>query len=150
MKEYLKLLIVMVTLVSVALIILPEGRMKKTTCIAFSFIITLTLLSPIKNFITDYVINYTNQEYNYSIEQDYQISVYQYVVKQILKENGIKAEDVYLEFDNFQTNVIKKVGIKLDNSVLNENEEHINIIVKVRECLSERLRIDISNVYVYE
>ena len=43
MKEYLKLLIIMVTLVSIALLILPEGKMKKTTCIAFSLFIRLLI-----------------------------------------------------------------------------------------------------------
>ncbi len=150
MKEYLKLLIVMVSLVSVALIILPEGRMKKTTCLAFSFVITLTLLSPIKNFITNYVMDFSSPEYDLSIEDGYRESIYKYAVKKVLKENQVLVIDVKCEFEGGGSGLLKKVGIKLDNSVLKDEEEHINIIVKAKECLSDRLKIDISNVYIYE
>jgi len=150
MKEYLKLLIIMVTLVSIALLILPEGKMKKTTCIAFSFIITLTLLTPIKNFITSYSFSENTENYQLSLEYSYKNSIYDYAIKKLLKENGIAVLQVKCEFDEQDDTQIKKVGLKLDKSVLNENIEHINIIVKAKECLEKTLKKEISEVYIYE
>ena len=150
MKEYLKLLIVLVTLVSISLVILPEGKMKKTTCICFSFVICLTLLSPIKNFVLEEVFIDNSVDYNYSLEDDYRQGIYTYIIKTILTEEGIKVEEVFVEFDYNDLKKIKKISIKLDKTVLKDEAQHINIIVKAKECLSERLNISFSEIVVYE
>lgn len=149
MKEYLKVIIVLVSFVSLVLIVLPEGRMIKTACICFSFVICLTLLSPLKNYVGDFVINDQEQEYDISQEQDYKSNIYKYIIKKILAEEKIELDDVTVEFSD-ENKKIKKVGIKLNNSVLKEETEHINIIVKAKKSLSNRLNISDLEVYVYE
>lgn len=148
MKEYLKLLIVLVTLVSVAIVILPEGRMKKTTSICFSFLICLNLLMPIKSFAFDYLFEVEEHQYDLSMENDYRKGLYSYAIKNYLKEEGIVVEEVYIEFEEGQK--IKNIILKLDKSVLKDEEQHINIIVKAKECLSKKLNISFSEISIYE
>lgn len=150
MKEYLKLLIVLVTIVSVVLVVLPEGKMKKTTCICFSFLICLTLLTPVKKFVLEEVYIENNLDYDYSLENDYRQGLYSYIIKQILKKEKIEVEEVFVEFDFNDLKKIKKISIKLDKSVLKEECQHINIIVKAKECLSKQLNIAFSEIVVYE
>ena len=147
MSEYLTSLIALVTIISLVIIILPNGTMKRVSCVALSIIISFTLLLPIVNFVTDKNIINSNLQFNLESELYYQEELYNFLLKKSLKEDQIPVEKVKCELEN---NLIKKIGIKLDKIGITTQDEHTLIIVKVKEILFKKFNVQKENIYFYE
>lgn len=147
MSGYLTSLIALVTIISLVIIILPNGTMKRVSCVALSIIISFTLLLPIINFVTDKNLTDYNIQSGFDDETYYQEELYNFLIKKSLKEDEIDIVSVKCELEN---NVIKKIGIKLDKIGITTQDEHTLIIVKVKEILFKKFNVQKENIYFYE
>jgi len=150
MKSYLISIICLTSIICLLVEILPNGKMKKVSCISLSFLLTFTMLMPIKNFHNDFVIMDESYEYNYISEQAYLESIYEQYVKKTLENNNITISKIKIEFDKNNENTIEKIYLKLDKTNNNSEQEYMSTKEKVCKIISSTLNIEKSIVNFYE
>ena len=149
MKEWVISVTVTVFSTSVISLILPSGKLSKYIKSVFSLIMVFVILQPVfklKDVKFDFQAVFNESEFVY--QSDY------------FKENCvILLKDIGVE--NFETGIIfsvneiseiivEKVVINLQNSVINSDKDHIDIIVGIKSVISEYLKIDDDAVVIYE
>ena len=157
MWNYLINIIMIVIISSIIIIIIPEGRTTGIISVVLSIIVVLTLVSPLKDFNLDVSI----PTFDYNIEIDYSYAEHANYLRSInyandcikvLEKEGINNAEIQVIYqdDEFRRFNIKFVKVFLENEVINSNEEHIDIIDKVKTLISERLIIEKGQVIIVE
>lgn len=144
MKQVLTCIIsfgVILTLISV---IVPEGRMKKTSCRALSFIMTLFLVTFFASFNFK-GIKESERTYVYS-EKDNQELLLKFACDKILKSEKVYAEEIVFETaeDNF---IFSINSIKVKNPTDENGNEAKDKAVKI---ICEYFNVEKEKVLVYE
>lgn len=151
MKEYVLSIIVSVLLVSVASIILPEGKMAKFTKSIFSLIIIIIIITPALKLLKDPVeFNKFDVESDSTFSEDVDFLEYVYYKKienlstateNTLKNKNYDADvEIIYEISDYQI-IIKKVNVILQSTVISDDDKHI-IISVIKETVANRLDID--------
>ena len=128
--------------------IIPEGKLNGFLKGLFSIIISIAIVSPVLK------IDFSNFSFeNATVEIPFQKNYIEFIFDkktEYIKENVKKVLEGYdcfesvtieYEIDKFYNYVIKKVVVDLNNSVINSNEEHIDIIEDVKEKVLECVQI---------
>lgn len=157
MWNYVISIIMVVIISSIIIIIIPEGRTTGIIGVVLSIIVVLTLVSPLKDFNFDISI----PTFDYNVEIDYSYAEHANYLrsincandcKNLLNKEGVKDAEIQVIYqdDEFRRFNIKFVKVFLENEVINSNEEHIDIIDKVKTLISERLIIEKGQVVIVE
>lgn len=144
LKTYIISLVSVSLLTTITQIITPEGKLKNVCKTIFGFIVVLTVISPAVsgklkiNFdfenslsdvaVDDRAVNLIYEEREGGIEDS---------CERILDENGIVGVRVDVVFNG----KVEKVSLNFDDLRITEETEHINIISKTIDILSDFLSI---------
>lgn len=144
MKELFLSLIFFSIIITILSLIVPNGRMKKSSMCAISFIVSLIMV----NFFVSFAngdIKYEETTYEEN-EMKYQEKILVFVCDSYLKENGINSELISIELseDNYVF-TIKKISIKNPQNELGEYSEK-----EVTEKLCNYFNVEKEQIYVYE
>ena len=159
MKEWVVSIGAVIILTSITSIILPNGKLNKFIKTIFSIIVVFTIIQPIfYSFNGDSSSYFESKDVNLNYQEDYLYYI-TYKKKESLCENCkiiaeklnvIDAEiDILYYSDEKGGIVLDKVLVNLENSVINPNNENIDIISELTNNLSEYLQIEKSNVVIY-
>lgn len=151
LKTYIISLVSVSLLTAITQIITPEGKLKNVCKTIFGFIVVLTVISPVVsgklkiNFdfenslsdvaVDDRAVNLIYEEREWGIEDS---------CERILEENGIIGVRVDVVFNG----KVEKVSLNFDDLRITEETEHINIISKTIDILSDFLSIKKENIEV--
>ncbi len=147
MKEFIVILISVITFLVVFEGVLPKGKFGKIVKTVMSLIVVLTMLAPIiKIFNNDYDFNkILNSSASYDgYFKEYKKSTLIKEITAVLESENIEVKSVFVELSEEKN----KVKILLKNEVLNENGEHIDILEKAKEIVVERLYLSSWEVLV--
>ena len=145
--SYLLSLTALVVITAVSQMILPDGRLKKTSKTIFCLVLITCMIKPVivsESF--DFDFSYANLAIDenavYRIDTLKTEEIKEYLVK-ILDKEGIpyKNVDIVL-YDDLLNAKIKKVIVKLNKSRIKDESEHINITRKTICLLKETLSVD--------
>lgn len=159
MAEWLVSVFTAVFVVSVLSILIPEGRLAKFVKPLISLMVIIIVIAPIvnKEMYTGNFITATNADIKTDADfLEYvnrsKIDLYTKNCVKIAEKNGINGSEILIEYsidDNF-TIKISAVSVNLKNAVISSNEEHIVILQRLRDELSDYLGIGVSGVKIYE
>lgn len=144
MKELFSSLIFFSVIITLLSLITPQGRMKKSTTIALSFILSLVLVSFFLSFSKS-DINYEQGVYEKN-EEEYQEKILSFVCGEYLGKNGIFSELISIELneDNYVYS-IKKIYVK---NPKNKDGEYSG--EKTVEKLCEYFNVKEEQICIYE
>lgn len=154
MKEYIISVVITAVLISLAELILPQGKLKSIVNTVFSLTLLISMITPLKNADMQIIptfnqieIDNKNEELTYVSDYvDGKVAKYYATkYKNVLLENDLVAERVFVEIDNLQ---IVKVKIFLSNLVIPEENEHINNNV-IASYVAQILGIDAKRVEIH-
>lgn len=148
-----------VLFISVSALILPEGKMAKFIKPFISIAVILVVLAPISDISGFF--DGTGLEDNRVIETDKEflnriaiskIDLYSENCVKIAQKNGINGSTALIEYsiDENGQPVIYGVQINLENAVISAGYEHIVILQRLKQDVSEYLRIDETGVKISE
>lgn len=155
MKEWILSLVAVILATSCAEMLLPDGKLKNAcrtvlalACIG-AFIMPVGKLKDFELNFSDYAIESANEDYVKSTA-DYYCRLYSAEVKRVLENEGAaiagcSAEGIF-ERGKF---TLTKVFVKVENSVISGEDEHIIGIEEITLTLSERLGISPDKVVIY-
>ena len=148
-----------VFVVSVLSIILPEGRLAKFVKPLISLVVIIIVIAPFidsDEFVNDFT---TIGSKEIKTDSDFlehvtynKIDLYTKNCIKIAEKNGINDSEILIEYsvdDNF-TITISEVSINLKNTVISSEDEHIVILQRLKNDISEYLGIDTTGVKIYE
>ena len=160
MKSWVLSIISTVFVVSLIILILPNGKLSKYIKSTLSLVVVLVIVSPLFK-LNNIEINFENMfaNSNVIIQQDYIDYVNQEKIKTLIDECQILISEIGVEgaktsmdyyVDEQNTIIILDFTVYLKNAVINSENEHIVIIDKLKNTLSEFLKINKEQVVVYE
>ncbi len=138
----------------IAKTLLPNGKMQKIANSAFSLILVVMLLSPIKelknvqfsnkfDLETVYIDEYFESYTNYLREKNLVDEIEKFLLKK-----GYENFSVTLETDSQNSTIIvRKILVKFNNFVIDEEKAHI-IITEIKEALSFEYNLSKEDVLV--
>lgn len=160
MKEWVISVTVTVFSTSVISLILPSGKLSKYIKSIFSLIMVFVILQPVfklRDVKFDFEAVFNESEFVYQSDYlDYvnnkKIENYKENCVILLKDIGVENFETDIIFSVNETSeiIVEKVVINLQNSVINSDKDHIDIIVDVKNVISEYFKISVCNVVVYE
>ena len=127
----------------VAELLIPPGRSGKAARIVFSLIVTLTVLSPIKNIISGEPNIFSGfDEYTFDVDDDFVSEIfntgknnYKNEIFNLLKNSDFEeVTDVDCELDK-ESKLLKKVTVFYENNGISEAVEH-TLINEVKSAVS--------------
>ena len=124
--------------------VIPSSTSGKSVKTVISVIGVIVILSPITNVLkgdfNDFSVE-TNVNYNQYL-QDYQNELSEYSIKYLLESEGYALNSVKVEgvYDGAKY-MVNKVYLDFENLVINESDEHIDIIEKIKNLFKTRLNI---------
>lgn len=144
MKELFLSLIFFSVIITVISLITPQGRMKKSSACAISFVLSLVLVNFFVSFSSSDV-KYDKTEYEYN-EKEYQQKILVFVCESYLKENGINSESISIDLieENYVFS-IEKIYVK---NPINKDGEYSE--EEVIEKLSSYFKVNKDQICVYE
>ena len=154
MKSWILSVSAVIVLTSVLSFVIPEGKIKKPIETVFSLLTIIAIISPL--FKVDFsTFNIIGEE---GAKIYYQEDFLEYVVtlkKQenikecnyILEELGIKNCQVDIAYSSTDNTKIITIRINLSNSVIISQNEHIDILGKAKEDISEYFQIEKEKVF---
>ncbi len=151
LSGYLLSLTALVVIASVSQMILPDGRLKKTSKVIFCLVLITCLLKPIfVNLTFDLNFDFDTSSSTQTIDQTSICQIdklkseeIENYAKTILDKENIPYEDVNVELLSGSTNLnLKKIAVKLNKSRIKDESEHINITRKTICILKERLSLN--------
>ena len=150
MKQVFFTIITFSIIVSVSKIVIPRGKMQKIACIAISFIYSLALLGKLTGIKIDFTENNFSFSTSYSFDAENQksASLYKFFSEKILEKEQIKFESVSVDVQD--SGQIKRIFVKLDNSVIANENEHILLSEKVVNALKDYFNLEKEMVSVDE
>ena len=160
MKEWVLKIIITVFALSSIGIILPEGKLNSYVKYVFSILLIPIVIEPLltlKNTAFDYSVAFNEtqielQSYYLEYITSLKVKEYDNAVTNCVENLGIskvKVNILYNVDENYKI-YIKKVRLDLENSVINSDKEHIDIIETIKTAVSECLKIDKDLVVFYE
>lgn len=145
LSGYLLGITAIVIISSVCQVILPDGRMKKTTKIIFGLILITVIVKPVFSGLELDYDKYDELLPDRSAVMkilDIQSDEKVVEIKKLLNKEGIPYENVFVETKIQESELIlKKVIIKLNKLRIKDESEHINITRKTFEILEKSLSI---------
>ncbi|MBQ9782285.1 MAG: hypothetical protein IJW26_03775 [Clostridia bacterium] len=155
MQAYLLTVILTSVAVSLAEMIMPNGKLKIVVNTVFSIAILLSVVSSLQNIESEdfkVVFNDISSDINYEelnyVSEYFDESAskyYQSYYKDKLKSEDLIAERVEVEICNLQ---IIKVSVFLSNLVIPEENEHININV-IKSYVADVLSLSKERIEIY-
>ena len=151
MSSWVLSIVGVILLTSVVGIIMPEGKMGLFIKGLLAIISTLVIIQPVINFYSKgFDIEETLNEYDIGLQDDFlyfiqekRIEEYENHCLDILSDNGIENGKISVEAETSDNRIIiKKVRIDLSDSVINHNEEHINILTSIISEVANYLNIE--------
>lgn len=160
MKSWVLSIISTVFVVSLIILILPNGKLSKYIKSTLSLVVVLVIVSPLFK-LNNIEINFENifANSNVIIQQEYIDYVNQEKIKTLIdkcqiliSEIGVEGAKTSMDYyvDEQNTIIILDFTVYLKNAVINSENEHIVIIDKLKNTLSEFLKINKEQVVVYE
>lgn len=156
MKEYVLSIIVSILLVSIASIILPDGKMAKFTKSIFSIIIIIIIITPAINLLKNESFNGFEFESDFAFSEDEDYLDYVYykrvenlsaTTESLLKSDNYETDvEIIYDISNYQI-VIKKINVNFNFDGISEDDKHI-IISVIKQTVSEYLNVDKEIVIV--
>ena len=155
MKGWILSLVAVILATSCAEMLLPGGKLKNAcrtvlalACIG-AFIMPVGNLKDIDIDFSEYAIESANEDYVSSVA-DYYCKLYAAEAKKVLEKRGVSvsgcsAEGVF-ESGKF---ALANLFVKVDNSVISGEDEHIIGIEEITLTLSETLGIPPDKVVIY-
>ena len=159
MKNWIVSIVVNLFFISVMSMIMPKGKMATAFKSVTSLLVIIIIIQPIFelkkiDFNFGNIFNYEmDLQTNYlSYVQKTTIENYEKQGKKIVEDCGISCADVNFvyELDSYFQIKIIKIQINLKNSVINENEERINIIKKTKVAIKNFFQIDEEKIEINE
>ncbi len=147
MKEFIVILISVITFLVIFEGVLPKGKFGKIVKTIMSLIVVLTMLVPIiKIFNSGYDLSKVlNSDANYEkYLEEYKKTTLVKEITAVLYSEDIEVKSVFVELSEEKN----KVTILLKNEVLNENNEHIDILEKAKTLVVERFYLSAWEVIV--
>lgn len=145
LSGYLLGITAIVIISSVCQVILPDGRMKKTTKIIFGLILITVIVKPVFSGLELDYDEYEELSPDRSAVMkilDIQSDEKVVEIKKLLNKEEIPYENVFVETKIQESKLIlKKVIIKLNKLRIKDESEHINITRKTFEILEKSLSI---------
>ena len=125
--------------------ITPNSNTGKTVKTIISIICVMVILSPIINFLKCNV-NDNTIESNATFDEylaSYQTNLVENSIKHLLITEGYELDNVLVKTSyNNGEQILNLISIKFKNLVISSDDEHINIIEKIKNLLSSRLNIN--------
>lgn len=140
-----------VLLCTIVTLIMPEGKMQNAVSFILIFLIIFVAVKPLFSLKDVYMDgdNEVNGELVLDVEYlDYFASKKNFELvencKKILFDSLNEVVDIQIDagFNDILQYTIKNVKVILEQSVINENSEHIDITIEVKKLLSEYLNIE--------
>ncbi|MBE5756651.1 MAG: hypothetical protein E7342_02510 [Clostridiales bacterium] len=143
MKNYLLEIVVIVFIMAISSLILSEGRLKFFIKSIYSITLILVIISPI--------IKMKNTEVNFDLFLENEIVFdqnfldyvnnkkdenYKEILDKILLNMGINRATFEFVLDK-EENSIEKIFIDLKNAVIENKDEHINIVKEIEDKIKE-------------
>ena len=165
MNAYVLSIISAVLITSISAIIMPEGKIAKYVKGIYAFIMLLIIISPVVPMIkngdfsfqsvfnkdSDYKLDKGYLDYIYSkkIEND-EAEIYHYLINN--EELNLKKTPFYIEIfiKNSDIYEISKINVNFSGEVINGNEEHINIVNKIKQAVKDFTGVDEDNIFINE
>jgi hypothetical protein len=133
------------------------SKMAKSVKAACASIMLLLVVTPVKSLLSGDIPDFEIDEYECEVDGNFLSYVsgesYQPLVnciKDCLSARGIKGADVSVRCAEDGRFEIEAVEIFLPKTVIDENGEHINISVRIKEWISQETGIEKDRVIVYE
>lgn len=139
-------------------IIIPEGETNKYIKGIFGIVVVLVIVSPLpKLFNSDFNFDEIFQGgKGYEIDETFTGEVAkerneerQNKIKDLLIANNILVKRVKIGIKNNDFDKVEYVKIFYDKSIINNDEQHINIVSKCKDIVIKNIKVDISEVSVY-
>lgn len=154
-KDFLIKIICVVLILSIILLIIPNGKTKGTIKLIFSIIISLFFISPLLK-IKNSEYNLEPTYYQENIDENYlsfflqkKEEKYKNLVKEILETKNIKFKGISVFF-NKENVEIESILIEIEKQSILKNDEHIVFIDEIKETVSSNLFIDKERVNINE
>ena len=136
-------------------VLLPEGKNKNLVIFAISMVSIIAIISPLLKLTTnDFELNfdfglevYIDEaflEYSENCREKYYLTIANTSLKEYLTINN--ADFVF--DDKASGNPLKKIIINFNDIVINQNNEHINISLIIKERLSEQFALDKESIII--
>lgn len=159
MNNWLSSIAIIVLFSSIIIMILPEGKTSFLIKSILSIVVSLSIVSPIKSFLTgDFNANSFSQN-DVMLQEEYlfyvsniKIESYKDNINNLLNDIGVTSSTINFEYkiDDFYRLTIDKVDINLKNAVINSDLERIYLIESIKKQISEYLNISKDFVVIYE
>lgn len=144
LKTYIISLVSVSLLTAITQIITPEGKLKNVSKTIFSFIVILTIISPVVSGKLKINFDFENNLSDVTVDEKAVNLIYEERemlieknCESILKENGI----IGVRIDVVFSGKVEKVTLNFEDLRITEETEHINIISKTIDILSDFLSI---------
>ncbi len=157
MAEYLLGIVGIVFLITIAEIVLPEGKIGYYLKSIFAIIVLLVVVEPISK-IRFNGLTFTFEETEIDYQENYinfinetKIKVLNQDFAKYLYDKGIDKVGVEIIYD-FDDNIflVKKVLVNLEKSVIISENKHINIKETVVQAVIDFFNIETKDIVVYE
>ena len=160
MKAWLFGIFSVALIITLLSLILPEGKTAKFSKPFISLIAVIIIVSPFIN-IDDFLSGNITFEYNKTIGTDSEFLEYTTYAKidkyrlncvKIAEKNGISGSDIIIKYNVDENYEITITGaeINLKNAVISSDEEHIVILQRLENEISEYLNVDKAGIKIYE
>lgn len=155
-KEYLLSIAVVSVLTVISQLLLPEGKLKKTSQVIFNFIIILCIINPIISNKLNLDLTFSAEEREMKIDDSavYLIREQETLnleknCQALLNSEGIEGVKVKIQPSNLtEVFSIEKVTLNFDNLRISEESEHINIISKAITIVSDYLSFSKEDIVI--
>ena len=160
MKEWVLSVCGIVILTVVLYMILPSGKLNKAIKSVFSIMCLSVLIKPVfvlkdadfnvSDLISTSEIYYQNDYLDFTLKQK-ELSL-ENEIYSILVQSGIKCKnvDVELKYEDDLSVSTKKVIVRIERKVINQNYENIDILGLVFDRLSFHVITDKNLIEIYE
>ncbi len=135
-------------------IALPKGRTNKILKCVFSFVCMFVIIQPIL-WVKEGKFDIANISYEHTqvVDGDFidivsgqRLKLMEKSCDEELKKKGYDAE-TSIEGSYAEEIIIEKIYIKLNDSVISENESHI---LEIKETVSDLFNLDAEKIIIYE
>lgn len=160
MKEWVLSVCGIIILTVILHVIMPAGKTGKIIKSIFSIMCLLVFIRPVLNFknsdfsfqnvFNQSEVIYQNDFLDYYFSEKTkraQLGCEEYIKEQCGKVCEVK---IIYETDDQSNLIVKKVQIVTKNSVIADKNEHIDIIDKANDYLSEHFNVNKSLIEIYE
>ena len=157
MREWVISVCVLVFLFSIIFLIVPKGKLGNYVNYVLSILLLVAIISPF--FSMDFTQNFEglNNESVVQIDTDYVSSIHQLRaekheenINEILLNENLYCKSIMIKYDenNLENFIILETKIILSKEVINLDNEHIDIIARATNIVSNYLNIDEGKIDV--